>query len=185
METFVTDPVPGCVALATIAVILAFGAVSKLRALRQFELAVAGYRLLPACAVRPFAITFVGAELGSCALLSLPGPRAVGALCAAAVILIATAGIVLNLARGRTDIECGCGALSGASHGGLSWWLVARNAGLVGLAAVAGRTPGAAWSTLTWTDRVTFFGATVALLGLYLVLTQLIESHLRMRRDAA
>ena len=40
-------------------------------------------------------------------------------------------GIAVNVARGRTDIDCGCGGVEGRQR--LSWSLVARNLVLVAL----------------------------------------------------
>ena len=68
------------------------------------------------------------------ALLLWPASRSLGAVLALCVLLVATSGIVMNLLRGRRDVDCGCSGL-GESSGGLSWWLVARNALLAALAA--------------------------------------------------
>ncbi|MGO4844024.1 MauE/DoxX family redox-associated membrane protein, partial [Rhizobiaceae sp. 2RAB30] len=47
--------------------------------------------------------------------------------------------IAVNLLRGRTRIDCGCG---GAGQG-LSWFLVGRNTALLGLALIAAQQPAA------------------------------------------
>ena len=46
-----------------------------------------------------------------------------------------TGAIVINLARGRTDIDCGC--FGPALRQRLSWWLLLRNGALFALLAIA------------------------------------------------
>src|SRR5690606_28375592 len=142
------------------------GAFDKLRDFAAFEGVVAGYRLLPSVLHRPFAAAFVGAEVAAGALLLAPDWRAAGAVLTLAVLLVATLGVAINLLRGNTDIDCGCGGLANAS-GGLSWWLVARNGLPLLLAAMVLASAGQASRDLVWLDGVTFFGAALAVLGLY------------------
>lgn len=172
-------------AQAALAAILLLGAFDKLRDFRAFESAVAGYRLLPSTIHRAFAVTFVAAEgLGGVLLLSWSGSVA-GAALGLATLAVAVMGLSVNLVRGRTDIDCGCGGVS-TSGSGLSWWLVVRNAVLC-LDAVAilavhlGAIPG---YHLSWlgVDGITFVGATLAMLGLYYIFNQLIEVHMRIQK---
>jgi hypothetical protein len=46
-----------------------------------------------------------------------------------------TGAIAINLARGRTDIDCGC--FGPALRQRLSWWLLLRNGALFALLAIA------------------------------------------------
>ena len=78
-------------------------------------------------------------------------------------------------------MDCGCSGL-GESSGGLSWWLVARNALLAALAVASGDWAINSARELVWVDGLTFFGATLALLGLYYAANQLIESHLKFQK---
>lgn len=178
-------PVAGYVALCTLAVILGVGAIAKLRAISVFEMAVAGYRLLPESTTGPFALSFAVVELASAVLLLVPGLRIWGVVCALVIIGLATLGILVNLVRGRVDIDCGCGGLSRSDGSGLSWWFVARNGGLLVLVVLAGQLVAAQLSIrLGWVDLVTCIAATLTLLGLYAAVTQLVETHVRMRREA-
>ncbi|CAM5786039.1 MauE/DoxX family redox-associated membrane protein [Castellaniella caeni] len=173
------DPIIVYSALAVLVVVLWLGAFDKLRHFAEFEAAVSGYRLLPTALQRPFAVLFVLAELASGALLLLPAARASGALAALGVVLLASAGVVVNLLRGNTDVSCGCGGLAQASTG-LSWWLVLRNGLLAALAVIVGAGMGA--RPLGWLDGLTFFGLTLSVLALYLVFNQLLASHLQMQK---
>ncbi|EJC62099.1 methylamine utilization protein MauE [Alcaligenes ammonioxydans] len=175
------DPVLTYASLACLAVLMGLGALDKLRHFSLFEAAVGAYRLLPEALVRPFSVLFVAAEALSTPLLLWPASRSLGAVLALCVLLVATSGIVLNLLRGRRDVDCGCSGL-GESSGGLSWWLVARNAVLAALALVSGDWASDGARELVWVDGLTFFGTTLALLGLYYAANQLIESHLKFQK---
>ncbi|MGO1254551.1 MAG: MauE/DoxX family redox-associated membrane protein [Alcaligenes aquatilis] len=175
------DPVLTYASLACLAVLMGLGALDKLRHFSLFEAAVGGYRLLPEMVLRPFSVLFVAAEALSAPLLLWPASRSLGAILALCVLLVATSGIVMNLLRGRRDVDCGCSGL-GESSGGLSWWLVARNALLAALAVASGDWAISSARELVWVDGLTFFGATLALLGLYYAANQLIESHLKFQK---
>ena len=175
------DPIIIYACLAVLAVILWLGVIDKLWHFTAFELSVAGYQLLPAVMHRPFAIAFVASELAAGLLLLAPPGRVAGALLALAVLVVATCGVVVNLVRGNTDIDCGCGGLSRFAEG-LTWWIVGRNALLAGLAVLVLMFAGAASRDLVWLDGITFFGTALAMLGLYFVLNQLIASHMHMQK---
>ncbi len=176
------DPVIAYAALAVLAAIFWLGALHKLRDPAGFESAVAGYRLLPAFLHRPFSVAFIAAELLAGGLLLWPAARAAGVLAALVVLAAASLGVAVNLLRGRTDIDCGCGGLSRVP-GSLSWWMVSRNGLLAALALHAWPwADGLAGRDLAWLDGVTFFGLSLALLGLYLAFNQLLASHLEMRK---
>ncbi|MBV6273260.1 methylamine utilization protein MauE [Alcaligenaceae bacterium CGII-47] len=176
-----TDPVLVYVAVGCLAGIFLLGAIDKLRHFTSFEAAAAAYALMPSWLLRPFTVAFVLAEGLAAVLLLVPGNRALGAICALGVLLLASAGIAINLLRGRRNIDCGCGGLSGPPSE-LSGWLVLRNAGLMLLAVLVLIPVGGPQRSLGWVDAVTFFGATLALLGLYFALSQLIESHVRLQK---
>ncbi|HEX7382037.1 MAG TPA: MauE/DoxX family redox-associated membrane protein [Nevskiaceae bacterium] len=172
-------------AQAALAAILLLGAFDKLRDFHAFESAIAGYQLLPAVMHRPFAATFVAAEaLGGVLLLSWSGSVA-GAGLGMITLVIAMAGLTINLLRGRTDIDCGCGGVSGSATG-LSWWLVVRNSVLCvdAVAILAAHLGAISGHHLSWlgVDGITFVGTTLALLGLYFIFNQLVEVHMRIQK---
>jgi hypothetical protein len=155
------DPVIALALRAGLTLLLAGAALAKLRDLHGFAAAVAGYRLLPAKLARPAAAGFVGAEAALAAGLWLaPAPAAYGA---AALLALYAAAIGVNLARGRRDIDCGCGGPLGRQA--LSETLVLRNLVLAG-AALACALP-LAPRALAWLDAVTLGAAVASLAALY------------------
>ena len=128
------------------ALLFARSAAAKFRSLTTFRGVVANYRLLPPHAIAPVAIVLPALELAvAIALLGGPvrewGAIGAGFLCAA----FATA-VAINIRRGRSSIDCGCGAAYG-SHA-LSWEIVARNTCLLlAFCACALPLPAVPWST--------------------------------------
>jgi len=132
------DPVIDLALRAALALLLATSALAKLRDLGGFAAAVAGYRLLPAGLSGPAAVAFVAAELALAALLFAPPFRAAAGVGVAGLLSLYGLAIAVNLARGRRDIDCGCGGP--ARRQALSEALVARNA-LLAAAALASALP--------------------------------------------
>lgn len=106
--------------------------VSKLRALDTFEGVVHNFRLLPDALVRPVACVIPAIELAVAAALLLPATRLYGAWAAAALLVVFTVAVAINLFRGRREIDCGC--FSSELKQKLSWWLVLRNVSLMAFA---------------------------------------------------
>lgn len=155
------------------ALVLIAAALQKLRDWPPFRAAVADYRLVPDSLVVPVALAVPPAELLAGVALTVETLRIPGAWLAGAVIGASTAAVAINVLRGRTHIDCGCGGIEGRQP--LSWALVVRNvvlvAGLVaGTAVTASLQAGAlAYSTLA--------AATLAWLALYAAASQLIANR--------
>ncbi|MFN4135534.1 MAG: MauE/DoxX family redox-associated membrane protein [Novosphingobium sp.] len=81
--------------------------IAKLRARGVFAGVVGNYRLLPDAMVPPFAAMLPPVEILIGAML-LAGIRAV-ALPAAALLLLFAGAMAVNIRRGRSHIDCGCG----------------------------------------------------------------------------
>jgi methylamine utilization protein MauE len=122
-----------------IGLVLIAGAFDKLRDWQAFRAALAGYRLLPSVFVEATAVALPLAEAVAGAALLVDASRIVGAWLGIAVIGFATAGVAINVARGRTHIDCGCGGVEGRQR--LSWALVVRNLVLAALLALGARVP--------------------------------------------
>ena len=175
------DPILGYVAAASLCVLLLASSLEKIRHFSLFEGAVSAYRLVPELTVRVVAGGFIATELAAALLLLWPSARVLGSVVASALLLVATAAMVINLLRGHTDVACGCGSLKEQSAG-LSWWLVLRNALLLIVLSAVWLPISQPERALGWVDGLTFFGATLALLGMYHALNLLIESHSKLQK---
>lgn len=165
----------------TVALILLGGAAAKLLDRHDFALAVEAYELLPERMVPAFALGFPLAELAAGLLLVPDATRTAGIVLALAVLLAATAAVVVNLLRGRRVIDCGCGGLSGRQP--ISWWLVVRNALLALTLLVAAWSPAPAAPL----DLAGLILGPLALLLVYGAADQLLTNALRqaaLRRTA-
>jgi hypothetical protein len=100
---------------------------AKLRHRELLTGVVANYRLLPSAMVSPVAVLLPPAELvlGTALLLGGHWLAATGAV---ALLLIFAAAMAINIGRGRSQIDCGCGRSQLRQP--LSWLLVGRNVAL-------------------------------------------------------
>ncbi|MCB1746082.1 MAG: methylamine utilization protein MauE [Gammaproteobacteria bacterium] len=165
------------VAAASLAIVFMVGAWQKLRDRIGFEIALDNYDLLPAALVKPVAWLLPAFEFATGLALVSPW-RTNGGVMALLLLGFVTAGVVVNLLRGRTDVGCGCGGIEDEQL--LSWALVARN-GVLALGACATLGAGVA-RPLAWLDYVTVVGATLSAYALYVAANQLIANRPRLAR---
>lgn len=173
------DPVVAHAAGAALAVVLLLGAAAKLRDLAGFRASVAAYQLLPEAMLPALSLLLPLWELacGAAVLLAPAAPQTGAAT--AALLLVVTVAIAVNLLRGHRDIGCGCSGLFGHDEEpGLSWALVARNTGLLATLALA--TAPVTGRALVGMDYLSVTGTTLALLGLYVAAHQLLTHHPRL-----
>jgi hypothetical protein len=167
------DPIVGDLISISFGLMFLLAAVHKLSARAEFQAVLADYRVMPASVVPLATILLPGCEiaLGLAWLFSsidvwLP---------TAGLLLVYSAGITINLLRGRVHISCGCGfGRSSSADDALSWGLVLRNAVLLGAAVVmamptAPRTHG-------MTDYFTLIAGLIAILFLFTAANQLIRN---------
>ena len=116
-------------ATATVFIALIFvrAAWHKLSEFTEFTGFVADYKVMPEKLVLPASVAIVAAEVLVVALQFIPGGHMLGLALAAAMLSLYAGVMTINIRRGRTFIECGCG---GAVQP-LSWSLITRNAVLV------------------------------------------------------
>ena len=153
------DPALDLALRAGLAVLFAASALAKLRDRAGFAAAVAGYRLLPERLAPPAATAFVAAELALAGALCAPSLRVAAAVGAAGLLLLYAFAIAWNLARGRRDIDCGCGGpFGGAGRQPLSEALVAPEPGARGGGARE-RAARSASRALGWLDLWTTLAA--------------------------
>ena len=146
------DPALGLALRGGLVLLLGSAAWHKLRDLAAFRAALAGYRLLPERAIALAAILFVAAELVTAGALLF---SASAGYAAAALLVLYSLAIGVNLARGRREIDCGC--FGPAARQPLSPALLVRNAALVALALLAALP--AQPRPLVWVDGLTIAAA--------------------------
>jgi hypothetical protein len=156
------DPVLGWMAAGAAAAIFAGSGALKFYDLETFRGALANYRLLPQILEAPFAWIAPVVETAAALGLLLAPIRSSAALVLIILLGVFTGAIAINLARGRTDIDCGC--FGPALRQRLSWWLLLRNAGLFALLMLAAMPAGGrAMDLLDYTTMV-MAAATVVVL---------------------
>jgi hypothetical protein len=173
MEVFSLDPAVPRMLGAAVSIILLTGALDKLRDLDSFRAVLENYRLLPASLVALVASALPLLEATAGLALLTEAGRGFGALLAFLLLATVTAAVVINLLRGRHQIECGCGGSDGRQT--LSWALVARNALL--LAAALGGAAADTARDLLWLDYLSVAGGALALFGLYASANQLLANQ--------
>lgn len=178
MDFIVTDPLVALTARLFLGLFLVAAAVHKLRSLRAFTSALAGYRLVPRGLLQPFAIFLLAMEMvvGATLVLDL-GIAGIAGIGALAIFGLYFAAIALNLARGNRAIDCGCSFGARASR--LSGWHLVR----LGTLMLASTLPTMAVSAraLQAFDFLNAIGGIVALGVLYLAADQLLTNHGRMQ----
>jgi len=113
--------------------VLIAAALSKLRDRDEFHGVVVNYRVLPDMLAYPFARMLPYLELSFAVLLLINAVTAYAGVLVALLLLSFAIAIGINLARGRTHIDCGC--LRGAERGnGIGPYQFARPVLLSGLA---------------------------------------------------
>lgn len=119
------DPIYSLTVVMLIAFVFAFAGSHKLMNYARQAAIVADYRVVAAWLVPLLAPLIIVLELAVVVLVLLPGTRLAGFSLAIGLLLIYMFAIGLNLVRGRTSIDCGCGW---GSHGQqISVWLIVRN----------------------------------------------------------
>lgn len=178
------DPLAAMLACASTSAVCLISAASKLRHLRAFRATVESYRLLPRawCAPAALAIPLLEASAGAALLY---GPSRHGAALALISLFLGFAtALGINIARGRTHIECGCfrpGAahLDGDAAHRIGWAHVVR--AVVMACAVALALPHRASRPLVWLDGLSALGALLTAATSLAAIEQLIDNHMRMR----
>lgn len=155
------DPVLQWALRGSLALLFLGASWHKLRAPMVFRAALANYQLLPERLLAWAVPSIAGVELAIGVWLVLPGFDGGASLAAAILLSLYTGAIIVNLTRGRREIDCGCSAPG--SRRPLSGSLVWRNGVLIGAAGVC--TLPVAGRSLIWMDTVSIL-ASVAALGL-------------------
>ncbi|MBM3394100.1 MAG: methylamine utilization protein MauE [Betaproteobacteria bacterium] len=170
------DPVAAGIIVGAMVLILLGAAWHKFSEPNAFLAALAGYRIAPDASLSMLSRIIPGIEIALAGALLLPVTR-MWALRGAAILMAAYAiAIAVNLLRGRSYIDCGCG---GTAHP-LSWGLVLRNIVLAAAAlAVSGPTIDRGFD---WLDGVALVMGVLAFYVTYLMADELMRQASRMTR---
>lgn len=160
------DPALDLALRAALSLLLLTAAAHKLRDLGSFRATLAEYRLLPASAVRVGAAAVAGVEVALAVGLHVARREAL--VGTAALLAVYAGAIAVNLARGRRDLDCGCGG----PRRTISGMLVARNL-LLAAIAVAGLLPPSP-RPVTWLDAITIAAVTAFAAAIYATVDRMI-----------
>lgn len=161
--------------LGGFALLFAFSALEKYQDIPAFQQTLSDYRLLPEFLVPVAAIAIVAAEVIAATLLITQG-YLWGVYLSAAVLMLYALGILINLLRGRTHIDCGC---LGSRGEGISFYHVFRN--LVLLTLLLTCLFEVRDRSLVWLDYIVIVIAVAAFMCLYATVTLLIANHTQHR----
>ena len=120
------DPVLGYLVVLDTAALLGWSAFHKLNARREFFEILTAYRVLAERWVPAAVYGVPAAELLIALGLLVPVSRRAACVAAAGLLLMYGCAIAVNLARGRRDLDCGCGLASGRRA--IAEWMLIRNA---------------------------------------------------------
>lgn len=174
VAVLLADPITAMALAGCFALILFAAAWHKLADGLMFEAALDAYQLLPGALTAVFARALPIAEAVVGIGLLVPATRNAALPAFAVLMAIYAAAMAINLLRGRSQIDCGCGAEVHL----LSWALVARNAVLSLTALALCRTSVA--REFDWLDGVTLIGGVLALYAGYLLCDELLRQHGRI-----
>ncbi len=158
-----------------LALLFACAGAHKLKDRLRFQAQLAEYRLLPGSLVA-FVATLLGAlEILLSVALIVPVSREVAGIVAASLLIGYALAIGINLLRGRSYIDCGCGDTPQM----LSGWLLVRNA-LLACGAVT-MTLHSSAATFAWSDLAVALPAFAVLCGVYMTAEQILENASALR----
>jgi cytochrome c oxidase subunit IV len=161
----------GEVARLTVAVIFALAAFHAMREWTVFGGIVEQYHIVPRRLAVIFAWILPPLELAAAAALVLPETCRPGAMLGMGLMAMFTAAIIVNLARGRVAIDCGCGGASGQK---LSMGPVLRN--LLVMAGLAFALEAPLEGVIDGMTTIGVICASLALTALYFAVNQLMTN---------
>lgn len=171
------DPAISMALSVSLAALFAASAAHKARDYSEFAGVVRDYRVAPD-ALAPLVSRIVIASEAMIAIgLLVPASRAVAAFFGAGLFLVYGVAIAVNLARGRTEIDCGC-SFGGTSER-LTPVLIVRNLILAGLALASAAPAGA--RDLLWFDYASILLVAAASAALYVAFESLRANWARFR----
>jgi hypothetical protein len=155
------DPLVSVLIALCGAVLFGSAAAHKLRPSNSFAATLGEYRILPSALVAAAGLLIGAVEIAVAAGLLWPVTRPMSAAIGSALLLLYAGAIGINLVRGRSDLDCGCGVQPRTIGG----WMVIRNLFLAAVLAVV-QIP-ASSRPLGLPDFATIVGGTIIAALLY------------------
>lgn len=103
------DPLITIVIATSLAILFLLAARHKLAEPQRFEAQLAAYRLLPDSMLSPIARTLPFVELAVATGMLFTATRPMAGLVAATLLTVYALAMAINIKRGRSKIDCGCG----------------------------------------------------------------------------
>lgn len=125
MQALLQEPLITTALRVFLALLFATAALSKLSRIEEFYGVVRNFRLLPDGLSRVVAFVLPVIELAVAVGLVIRPLAAPAAMAAAALLIVFGLALAINVARGRTSIDCGC--FRQGLKQPVSWLLVGRN----------------------------------------------------------
>ncbi len=170
------DPIYSLAVAVLIAFVFARAGLHKLIDFPRHLAIIRDYRIAPGWLAPLLAPVVVILEVTVAALVLWPASRSPALALAAGLLLAYVCAIGLNLLRGRTSIDCGCGW--GSHEQRISNWLLVRNLLLIGVA-LAARLP-VAERPLNLLDWFLLAFTSLALIAVYSIGDSLIANWLKL-----
>jgi len=165
------DPILPLVISTSLALLFFMAARHKLSDGRRFEAQLAAYRLVPDSVLGVSAKALPWLEMSLVFLLLIPFTRPFAASVAAALLVTYALAMAVNIRRGRSEIDCGCGDKPQS----LSVMLLIRNAVLASGALLL--VIPVIERSITTIDLIFVALLTAVLAMAYLLVEQLVTNH--------
>jgi len=174
----VLDPIYSLIVVILVAFVFAHAATHKVMEYTRHVAIVADYQVMPAQFVPLLAPLVIVLEFAAAILVLLPATRSMGLILAAGLLLAYVFSISLNLLRGRTSIDCGCGW--GSQEHPISGLMLIRN--LLFIAVILTALLPLANRSLHLADWILVALAGSAVIAIYYIGDLLIANWLNLRK---
>lgn len=165
------DPLLPLVIATALALLFFMAARHKLNDNRRFQAQLAAYQLVPEPLLAISAKTLPWIEMSLVFTLLIPYTRVLAASLAATLLVVYALAMAINMSRGRSEIDCGCGDIPQT----LSPMLLLRNAVLAAGALVL--TVPVVERAITTMDLIFVALFTAVLATAYLMVELLVRNH--------
>jgi len=173
--THITDLGPVIVSWL-LALIFGLASYHKITSWPRFLASMSAYKILPNWIAPQLAgLALIFGEIAACT--SLLALHHVGLILAMILLVLYLGVISINLIRGRTHIDCGCGD----EPTPISMLLLVRNLVLVGFAYLAIQNL-IGWSSLIWKISIFALASAGLFFGIYMIFEQMLANRGRHQR---